>query len=426
MSIDKQDSIGLAISGGVDSVVLLHLLLENNFNNIVLLHVNYGLRGTESQEDEEFLRKIAHKHKLEILVLDAKNQFTKKTSIQEIARNIRYEWFNKLFKEKKIACVLTAHQQNDVAETLLFNLFRKTGLKGLAGISNREPFFRPLLPFSRNEIEQFALANNISWRNDSSNLKSDYSRNYIRNEVLPVIEKQNQEVVRNIAETAFQIKQENELFQSLIYKLSKKILTTPFPFVQTLNMKEVLSFAHPALFLFHLIEEKGFNREQADEIINAHNNEKSGQIWITKTNKACIAGNTLFIIDNKNTFFNGKLTWKIGQKFNCKSSNFIVSTIEHFEGCESLFLPIELKDKEISLRFWQLSDRIIINQKGNTKKLSDLFSERKSPVLFRNHIPVICIEDKVSWIPHLRTSFGYDSNNENKAGFYVYVKSLIL
>ena len=184
----------LATSGGIDSMVLLHLCHKLKLD-IRVAHCNFQLRGDESEEDEKFVK--AQCEKLDVLLFinhfDTKKFAEKqKLSIQVVARNLRYDWFNTLLINNDYDYILTAHHLDDSLETFLINFTRGSGLDGLTGIPKQNGnVIRPLLPFSRKEIENFAKENNIKWREDSSNASDKYLRNKLRHEVIPILKELN-------------------------------------------------------------------------------------------------------------------------------------------------------------------------------------------------------------------------------------------
>ena len=180
----------LAISGGKDSMTLSHLLSQSGINH-TLLHCNFQLRGKESDQDELFLQEYAAKNKLQIHVQKfntAQIADEKKLSIQECARNLRYEWFRKFIDGNSNAFLLTAHHLDDSIETFFINLLRGTGFRGLSGIPvNANQIVRPLSDFTAEEIYRYIDANHLDYRSDSSNAKRDYLRNKIRHDLIPVL-----------------------------------------------------------------------------------------------------------------------------------------------------------------------------------------------------------------------------------------------
>src|SRR5690606_4320232 len=194
----------IAVSGGVDSIVLAHLCYKSGLH-IALVHCNFNLRGEESDADEKFVVDFANELNVEVFIesFDT-NEYVKKNkvSIQIAARELRYEWFRELRTALNFDYILTAHQADDNLETFLINLSRGTGLDGLTGIpSINNNIARPLLPFSREDVLQYAKENELEWREDSSNHETKYLRNKFRHEVVPILKEINPAFLSNFQNT---------------------------------------------------------------------------------------------------------------------------------------------------------------------------------------------------------------------------------
>lgn len=188
--LDTSKAYLLAISGGIDSVALAWLLKKAGVV-FRIAHCNFGLRGKESDGDEAFVKALAENLGVAISVerFDTKGYAASHgVSTQMAARDLRYEWFESLRKQHGLHGIIVAHHADDQLETILLNLMRGTGVEGIYGMSEiREHVIRPLLPFTRGELEGFMKREQLDWREDSSNSQSDYKRNFLRNEVLPLL-----------------------------------------------------------------------------------------------------------------------------------------------------------------------------------------------------------------------------------------------
>lgn len=216
----KHDKIIVGLSGGADSIVLLHLLLKLEFE-VKACHINHLLRGEESERDQAFVEKVCKEWDvpLDIHRIDVKSLVNKHMSIEQTARNARYEVFSS-YKNCKIA---TAHNTNDNAETILINLTRGTGSKGLCGIPiKRGSIIRPLLFVSRDEIEKYCSVNKIAFVTDSTNLEDDYTRNKIRKNVIPQFCEINPSFLSTINRMSRNLTEENLYLDNLAKELALK------------------------------------------------------------------------------------------------------------------------------------------------------------------------------------------------------------
>jgi tRNA(Ile)-lysidine synthase len=216
----------LAISGGIDSVILAHLLHEMNLD-FSLAHCNFKLRYEDSDKDAEFVTELAknlnikiHLNSFETSTYATEN----KISTQMAARDLRYSWFEDLILEFNYDFLLTAHHANDNLETVLINLTRGTSLHGLTGIPEiNGNIIRPLLPFTRSEIEKYTIANNISWREDDSNSSKKYFRNKIRHDVIPVLQELNPSILETFTKHLSFLKLEKNVLDNHFENVKNKV-----------------------------------------------------------------------------------------------------------------------------------------------------------------------------------------------------------
>ena len=210
----KDKKLFLAISGGIDSMVLVHLLHKLKLD-IAVLHCNFSLRDLESDGDENFVKSICNDLNISCFVqkFDTKKfALDYKLSIQLAARKLRYDWFYEQLNDKNFDYILTAHHLDDSLETFLINLTRGTGLDGLTGIpTQNDKIIRPLLPFSRVEIEGFAMQNSIEWREDSSNSSDKYLRNKLRLDVIPILKELQPQLLSSFKNTLENLQQSQSL-----------------------------------------------------------------------------------------------------------------------------------------------------------------------------------------------------------------------
>ncbi len=207
----KPGSYILAISGGVDSMVLLDLIvkqyLKQNEYKFMIAHVDHGIRN-DSAKDLFLVEQIAKKNGIDFKFIKLK--LGPKTS-EAKARQLRYDFLYKILTENKADAIITAHHQNDVLETAIFNLIRGTGRKGLTSLKNQPLILRPLIQYSKDQILEYAKANNISWREDSTNLDLKYARNYIRQTLIPKLSESNKKDLTEIIRDQLKVNDELDI-----------------------------------------------------------------------------------------------------------------------------------------------------------------------------------------------------------------------
>lgn len=286
----------LALSGGPDSVALLRMMLDKGCQ-VEAAHCNFHLRGAESDRDEAFCKKLCEKLgvKLHLVHFDTK-EFAqlRGISIEMAARELRYRWFTQLAQDTGAEGVCIAHHSDDQVETILLNMLRGTGLRGLLGMKRRNGIFvRPLLDRSRKDILEYLDRIGQDYVTDSTNLEDDVQRNKLRLDVIPMLEKvtpaAKQNILRmadNLADVAVVVK------QSLDEALQRCGMASRSG--KAYSMKMIRSYASPRLLLWSIVSDYGFNREQATEMLSS---TEGGKTWSSQQAIAVYSNDTLFIYD---------------------------------------------------------------------------------------------------------------------------------
>ena len=256
----KGKKLLVAISGGIDSVVLTHLLIKLNYS-ISLAHCNFSLRGKESNKDEEFVQELGEKLNVpaHTIKFNTEEYATEKgISTQMAARELRYTWFEKILKENNLDYIITAHHKDDVIETFLINLTRGTGLDGLTGIPEvNGNIVRPMLPFIRETILVYATKKKLDWREDSTNSSIKYFRNKIRHKIVPVLKELNPNLLETFYNTLENLKGSQQIIYDSIQNIKEKASTTIKNEVH-FNIEILKNLSNPKVYLFELLHEYGF------------------------------------------------------------------------------------------------------------------------------------------------------------------------
>lgn len=379
--ITDNETVLLTISGGIDSMVMLHLFLKSSYP-FAVAHCNFGLRGAESDGDEALVLSICTKNNISFFSKKFETkQFANenKVSTQMAARELRYKWFNELRTKHNLQLIATAHHQNDVAETMLINITRGTGISGLHGIfPKKNNLIRPLLFANRNQIEAFAKAENLPFREDSSNKKTDYWRNKIRLEVIPHLVSLNEHVIDNFYELSNRIKMDEQLLQEKLNEL-KKVYVKNQKGLLYIDLKIKQHYAAKSI-LFNVLYEFGFTENDVIQLTD-NSSISVGAIFDSKTHQ--------LLVDRKYFVIKEREGEVINQTIEISKTTVQVQTnlgIIHFETLSEypkvyekncLYLDKDITGNEFILHTWQQGDRFKPLGMQGTKLVSDYLIDKK-------------------------------------------------
>ncbi len=394
----------LAVSGGMDSMVMLYLFRKSGYDFSVA-HCNFQLRGGESDGDEQFVVNYCDEHNIRLFV----NRFDTQEyarqegiSIEMAARDLRYGWFNKLMDEGPFDYLATAHHQDDVMETFLINLGRGTGIRGLSGIKPKSGrLIRPVLFADRLLIRNYAALHQIQCREDSSNSDTGIRRNFIRHKILPVLDEFHPSFRKNMIKTIANLNQTEILFQQKIDEI-KAVAVTEHPWGETIRISALGTGEAMRTVLFELIREKGFSAEQADDILDALEGGAGKKFYspshrLVKDRDELIItaleneSPGLFYIDEKCNSIEKPFRMKMERKE--KDSSFHFST-------NPLVADFDLARLEfpLILRKWQEGEYFQPLGMSGYKKLSDYFIDEKYSIPEKENAWILASGNKVVWI----------------------------
>lgn len=402
------DRILVGVSGGADSVVLLHILLKLGFECVVA-HCNFHLRGDESMRDELFVEKLAEKYKLIYKKTDFDTvRFAKsnKISIEMAAREMRYAWFKKLAPENKCQTIATAHHTDDSIETLLLNMIRGTGLKGLTGIEPRNgDIVRPVLCCTRSEIEQYAQKNKLEYITDSTNLANEYSRNKIRNLILPMMADINPSVKQSLAENISRFRGSWKIYSEKIAEIEAHITFNKEN--QTfVDIDKLKSQSDPKTILFEILQKYQFNSDVISNIFEALD-KSSGKRYYSDTHRLLKdrehlivdeiePNNTLeFSIDESTKSISIPINLSLNKK--ARNEDFIIS-----KKSDKIHIDADKIKFPLTLRKWKKGDSFHPFGMKESKKLSDFFINEKINRNQKENIWLLVSDNKIVWIIGLR------------------------
>ncbi len=403
-----QDSVLLAVSGGIDSVVMADLFAQANYC-FAIAHVNFRLRGEASEADEAFVRTLADQYGVPCYVQAFDTQAESQqsgSSVQMTARSLRYDWLQLLAKERKFACVATAHQKNDVFETLLFNLTKGTGIAGLHGIPVKTRLLiRPLLFATRTDIAQYARQRPLSWREDASNLSVKYARNRIRLEVMPALLKINPNLLHTLDDTLERMQGAEKVLQHYVKQIKaeslQKIGQDIFISLTALQKAEALP-----VVLAELLKPYDFPYAQVKTIAGFIQNASSA------TGKRFTSARYVLNIDRTHLIISPaeasgryaaylekdthQLTLDDHRRLVCQVAE--ASTYKLPADPAIAALDLEKLTFPLQIRSWQEGDRFYPLGMQGKKKLSDFMIDRKIPLNLKDRILVLLSSDAIAWV----------------------------
>ena len=410
----KEKKLLIAISGGIDSVVLTHLLSALNFN-ISLAHCNFNLRNTESDLDTVFVKEVAKELKIKCFTTSFETKKIaqeNKESTQVAARNLRYKWFQEILEAHNFDYVLTAHHADDNLETFLINLTRGSGLDGFTGIPEiNGNIIRPLLKFSRIEILSYAKENKLSWREDKSNAATKYVRNKIRHKILPVLKEINPSLLDTFSKTLENLKESKQLIDDSIEEISKKVILKEHGVVK-FRIHEIQQLSNPKAYLYELL--KGHNFTEFKDIYNLLAAQSGKQVFskthaLLKDREFLILSEVAILNEQQKT---QELAFHISEDL-CKITDPIQLTFEKvtaqsIQNKSTIYVSKESLTFPLIVRKWQNGDYFYPEGMQGKKKLSKYFKDEKLSLLEKQNTWLLCnADDTIIWIIGMRKDNRY-------------------
>lgn len=415
----KQDKLLLAVSGGIDSVVLAHVLKEAGYD-FAVAHCNFQLRGKEADKDEQFVKRLAQQ--LGAVFFAARFETKKyaqqkKLSVQMAARELRYDWFHLLVKENKFSRLVTAHHLNDNLETALLNFTRGTGISGLTGIPEKSGYIvRPLLAFTREEIENFARQNNIRFREDSSNYEEKYARNLIRKKVVPALKKINPSLEGTCRNNIAHLKPVMEIAQDFLAEKTNRYAEKRGEEIY-IRLDGLRSEKQFRFILYSLLSHYNFNADQC-EMAAVLADALPGKMLESSTHRL-VKDRKAFVISAKKTQpqeeiilprFPAEIIFPVKIKFSIVPGAGFIFPRSKKIACFDLD---KLKGKTI-LRYWKEGDTFRPFGMKGTKKLSDFFVQEKMNRFEKEKALVLESDGKIAWVVGRRADDRFAVTNDTK------------
>jgi tRNA(Ile)-lysidine synthase len=409
----------LAVSGGKDSVLMLHLFKAIGVD-VGVAHCNFNLRADEAQRDESFVALLAKNLGLPFYVTHfntKKYAVENKISTQMAARDLRYNWFEEIRSKEQYDYIALAQHQNDAVETVLINLTRGTGISGLHGIlPKRDRLIRPLLFLNRKQINEIVAANRLDFVEDSSNASTNYTRNKIRLAVVPHLQEINPNLEKTFAENIARFAEIETFLNIQVQKLESKILNKRTDGIY-IPLEEIAKLNPQKLLLYELLKPFGFGENVVQEILDSLK-ALSGTHFFSSTHQAIINRGDLVIVE-KNTsvtsnqfihpatenivFANEKISLTFTDEL-----KFEINSNKAFVNADKLIFPLVLRN-------WQNGDKFIPLGMRNPKKVSDYFIDEKVPLHLKSTTPILVNGNgEIVWIAGMRQDNRYKLTTATK------------
>lgn len=427
------DALLVALSGGADSVALLLLLHEMGYP-VHALHCNFELRGTASDGDEAFCRRLCHAHDIPLSVKHFRTRSYAQRhgiSIEMAARELRYQWFAEVAATQGAQAVCVAHHRDDNIETLLLNLIRGTGIHGLTGMrpvsqwtidSSQLFIVRPLLEVSRAEIEAWLTERDQTWVTDHTNLDPDAAlRNKIRLQLLPLMEEMNPRVRESLAETAHRLAEAEALMGDAVRDISSEV-SQPDGSLSVSALKQATS---SQTVLHELLHPRGYTAEQVRDIHDTMEGE-SGKLWESRqghrllrdrgrllmqdTDRAATAtpaGGTFLPLD-------GLYEGPFGLRLLIRRQAIDPATFDIPRDAHTACFDLEKLTLPLGLRLTREGDRFQPFGMNGTRLVSDLMTDHKLSLFDKERQLLVTSGERIAWVVGLRAAAGFEVDDHTR------------
>ena len=408
INIEKEKYLIIGTSAGPDSMALLHYLKNNTNKQIICCHINHNVRK-ESKEEEEYLKKYCQKNN--IIFESTMIKEYKENNFENEARKKRYSFYKKIINKYKAKYLFLAHHGDDLIETIIMKIIRGSNIEGYAGIkeiSKKDNYYiiRPLLKYTKEDLINYNKINHIKYYTDQSNYDNKYTRNRIRNTILPILKEENPNIHKNFLKYSKTLLEYNEYINKETKKIMNKLYIN--------NKLKINSFIEQDKFiqkniLYNILNNYYNNKDNIvtekhiNNILNMINNQKPNLTINLPKNNVCIKEYNYLYLQKQEEKNNFKI--KINNKI--EKDNYIIKKINNTEedgnnicrlNSKNIKLPIYIRNRK-------KGDYIELKGTNGKKKIKDIFIDEKIPISLRNNYPILVDNnDNILWIPNIKKS----------------------
>lgn len=386
IKVQKGIKIGVAVSGGVDSMVMLNLLKDAGAD-IVAINIEHGIRGDVSKRDSKFVRNYCKRHAIDCLAYNVNSPdyaVENNISVELAARTLRYGIFDTLLEEGEVDCIALAHHLNDQVETVLMRIFRGTGIKGARGIVDRKGYVHPMLNFTKTEIREYAASHRIPYKEDATNFDSEYTRNYIRHEIIPHVKTRFPGFEHAVVKFAKACEEMEDYMMGVIPTASYEGESAYLP-IEVLDYHSALAKKTIAETLRRLGCEKDIESSHLESLLSLKDSPNNARINLPYGYDAYRSYDKLCIVKRVES-----------TSYECE---FDPRRRYEFGGFTYTFLPTDKLKKSLSFDIDKIPEGALVRTRregdkfkrygGGTKSLGDYLTDKKIPLYLRDKLLVI-------------------------------------
>lgn len=432
LKITRDQLIIIALSGGADSVALLHMFHQAGYK-CVAAHCNFHLRNEESDRDERFVSDLCESLGVDLKIVHFKTEEyarLNKISIEMAARELRYNWFEEIRELYKASFIAVAHHADDQIETCFLNLLRGTGIRGFTGMKEiNGHILRPLLSIYRSELEEWLDQSDYKYINDSSNFTLDYKRNKIRHQLMPLLEDIQPNAKKTILRSIHNITEAEKIYDQALDKVKNDIIIEKSSGSLRIDLTLLHDEQSIKTILFDIMSPYNFNRTTIEQLIKSLDNSQSGLMFYSTTHRLITDRETLLI--HSLDVDSAKMTEFFIQD---RDSQITTPVCLHIQQVPYNELTEIEKTKQIAyfdfdklsfplvLRKWKKGDKMKPFGMKGSRKISDIFSDLKYDIYRKENSWLLCNGDDIIWLIGEKTHDSYKVTNQTKTVYRIFLE----